>query len=362
MSPKFITTLLLMGVTAILAINWYDSDDANPTHSANTLQNPVSNQVAPEQQLSLAPNNAVVAQPNLIAPSVHFDNYHSKHGPLAHSLRGTSIPAAFTLGPNGHLVVTPSIKSVIEYFLSATGEEPLETIVARIEEFFSQHLKEPALGESLDILAQYIGYKESLLELEKDLAENIELSGKTSDYQTMFQYRREARMNSLSPEIYDAFFAKEDMADSYTAGLLEINRDKSLTPEQKTEQSIGLEGLLPPEERAHKEAERTRETLNSQINEARKEGATDEEVFQMRSEIYGFDAAERFAAADQKKAKWNKRFSEYRAQRQNILSNSGLSDADKANEIYTIQTELFNERERRRITTLDKIADQQAKP
>jgi len=300
-------------------------------------------------------------KPTLLVSQVTFDNYESALGPLPKSLRGTRIPASFQLGPEGHLIVTPSIKSVIEYFLSANGEESIETIVARIEEFFTQQLQEPARSEALDVLAQYIGYKESLITLEENLAENTKLSGKSSDYLTMFQYRREARMNSLSPEIYDAFFADEDKADSYTAGLLEIRKNTDLSDEEKASQMLAIEQYLPPQEQKIKQAEHTREKLKQNIEIARSSGASNEDIFQMRSEVYDYETAERFAAADKKKFEWDARFEVYRQERQSILINDGLSTSDKANEIANLQSKHFNPKEKLRLATLDQLADKKAK-
>jgi len=309
---------------------------------------------------AIEPEDSTLKTPRLLVIEVAYDDYRSSLGPLPRSLRGTRIPAAFTLDAEGHLVITPSIKSVIEYFLSANGEESLETIIARIEEFITSQLEEPARSEALDVVAQYIGYKEALIDLESDFADNTNLSGQSSDYLTMFQYRREARMNNLSPEIYDAFFSDEDKADSYTASLLEIGKNSDLTVEEKEAHYLAAEQLLPRQEQAIKQAERTRETLQEAIQAARNQGANNEEIFQMRADIYGHEAAERFAAADDKKTEWNIRFGQYRQQRQQILGNDGLSGTDKENEINTLQTTLFSQNEQRRLATLDQLADKKA--
>jgi len=355
-------TLSLLGIACILtAISWHfisPQEDIELNKNSN-ISATTPKEIAPPKtdDKSTGSQIALVPKSNLIAPIVTYDTYTSIHGPLPKSLRGTTIPASFSLDSNGHLIITKSIKSIIEYFLSVNGEEPLETIISRIEEFLTQQLEEPAITEALSVLTEYIDYKKSLVDMEKMLAENTEASGQASDYQTMFQYRREARMNALSPEIYDAFFANEDKADSYTAGILDTQRDASLTDQEKADQIIALEQLLPPEEQAIKQAERTRETLQQDIIIARTSGATDEQVFQMRAEAYDYETAERFAAADKKKFEWNTRFQQYREDRAKILLNDGLSEADKLNEIYTVQTDLFSKNEQRRLPTLDRIAD-----
>ena len=359
LSKKTLNIFALVSLCILATAFFFRVDNSNISPVNNSETNQIlsaqtsSNDIPPP----LSTDEPTPQKPRLLVTEVTYDDYKSSLGPLAKSLRGTRIPAAFTLDAEGHLIITPSIKSVIEYFLSATGEESLETIIARIEEFITNQLEEPARSEALDVVAQYIGYKEALIDLESDFADNTNLSGQSSDYLTMFQYRREARMNSLSPEIYDAFFADEDKADSYTASLLEIGKNSDLTNEEKEAQYLAAEQLLPKQAQAIKQAERTRETLQENIQTARNEGANDEEIFQMRADIYGHEAAERFAAADSKKAEWDSRFEQYRQQRQQILGNDGLSDTDKANEINTLQNSLFSQTEQRRLATLDQLAD-----
>ncbi len=349
-------------ILLVVAVSYLTSIESEiPTYSESSNDDITQLGAELDEELTLNGNHSNLDKPSFITPNITFDSYQSSFGPLPSSLRGTRIPAAFELDPDGHLIVTSSIKSVIEYFLSATGEEPIGTIIERIKEFFTQQLEDPARSEALEVLTQYIAYKESLSVLETNLAENVKLAGKSSDYLTMFQYRRDARKNNLSPEVYEAFFADEDKEDSYTASVLEIQNNQALTAEEKRAQSIAMEALLPPQEQAVKQAERTRENLKQNIQTARATGASEEEIFQMRSEVYGYEAAERFAAADAKKAQWEARYQSYRSKKQSILNNEGLSNTDKANEIQTMQNELFNSREQRRLSTLDRLSDKQTK-
>jgi len=361
-TKKTISTLSFISLCLLATLFFYGPQNTNTLPENNDEDDqPSFIQTTPSEiYTTFTAERSAQQKLKLLVSEVAYDDYKSSLGPLPKSLRGTRIPAAFTLDAEGHLTITPSIKSVIEYFLSATGEESLETIIARIEEFISSQLEEPARSEALDVVAQYIGYKEALITLESDLAENTKLSGQNSDYLTMFQYRREARMNNLSPEIYDAFFADEDKADSYTSSLLEIGKNKDLTDEERNAQYLAAEQLLPKQEQAIKQAERTRETLKVNIQTARDEGANDENIFQMRADVYGYDAAERFATADKKKEEWNSRFEQYRQKRQQILNNEGLSDTDKTNEIDTLQGKVFSQTEQRRLTTLDQLADKKA--
>jgi len=363
MNSKKTLGLLSIASISLLLIAYLNSSPKTiqeTTEQANSeYQNHKQNEYVSGEEPNYS-DKVQIKSPKLITSNMRFENYSSILGPLPKSLRGTRIPVAFELDPNGHLIITSSIKSVIEYFLSATGEEPIETIIGRIEELLTTKLEEPARSEALEVLAEYINYKTALLDLENNLADNTQLSGEGNNYLTMFQYRREARMNNLSPEVYDAFFADEDKADRYTADLLEIRKNSDLSDEEKSALYLAAEQQLPAKEQAIRQAERTRESLKTEIQTAREAGASDEQVFQMRTEVYDYETATRFAEADKKKAEWDARFQTYRQERASILNNEGLSDADKTNEIYTIQTDLFTQDEQRRLATLNKIHDDKA--
>ncbi len=292
-----------------------------------------------------------------VIANIPFADYHSRFGPLPDSLRGTLIPINFTLDETGHLQVTRSIKNTIDYFLAANAQESIDKITTRIEELFNNHLSEPALNEALQVLAQYIEYKNELQNIEVLLAQDNELSGSVNSYQQMFQYRREARMKYLSQTVYDAFYADSDKQDSYTASLLAINKNASISNEEKAWQARALESMLPPSQRQAKRIEHQREELQQDIKQAKNRGASQEEIFQLRSSVYDYATAERMAKADEKKSLWQDRFSEYRQYRAMILVVPGMADEDKEYSIQTFQRDNFTGLEIKRLNTLNRMAD-----
>lgn len=313
--------------------------------------------------VSTVKNKVLQEQPDLfsiqrqLSPSISYDSYQSKYGELPKSLKGTIVPVYFLIDDAGHLIVTLSIKTLIEYFLSTIGEESYDVVIERMYELISGQLQEPARSEAIAVIDQYIAYKQSLVELERHLAADVKLSGKASDYQLMFNVRRDARIKYLSQEVYDAFFSDEDKEDQYTAQMLELRANKSLSVEEQAIRQKELEALLPEKEQKQKQKERDRLLLKTRISEARNAGASEEYVFQLRSEVYGYEAAERFAAADKAAAVWDQRFQEYRQQRQAILDSRGLSNDDIKQQMEVLKSRLFNKQEKIRISTLDRMAD-----
>ena len=291
-----------------------------------------------------------------VISNIRYDDYSSKHGQLPNSLKGTIIPVNFQLDEQGHLVITKSIKNLIEYFLSANSEESITIIINRIDEVIHKQLKEPALSEALDVVAQYLNYKEVLTTSETNLSDDQLIKGSQTNYQVMFEYRREIRQNNLSPEIYDAFYSIEDKSDNYTATILKINRDASLSDGDKRNKILEAETLLSEQQQSHKQAQRLQQQVHDEVQTARINGASPEEIFEIRSKAYDAATNERFAIADQNKAEWEDRYQKYVSDRDQISDTDGLSDADKTQEILMLKQAQFNEREQMRVSTLDRIS------
>jgi len=321
-----------------------------------------NNQASENRQPLTSDNKQTISQPatNLVIENIEYANYQSSFGPLPKSLKNTYIPLHFEITEDGQLVVTRSIRSLIEYFLSANSQESIATITGRIRELMDSALQEPARSQAKQVLKQYIEYKQALIQIEQHLADEQSQSGKQGDYQQALQYRTQAREKYLSRAVYDAFFAKDDSRDNYTAGLLALKKDPLLTDEERFQQTLLLEQSLPLEEQAIKKAQHQRESLQVDVMKARESGAGDADIFQMRAQVYDQETAERFAKSDQKQAKWNERFAHYRQQRQQIMAGVGMTDEDKESQIRTLKTELFNANEQRRLSTLDRLADNQA--
>jgi hypothetical protein len=81
---------------------------------------------------------------------------------LPNSLQGTEVDGELEVDANGHLKITNGVRHVFDYFLSAIGEEPLETILARIRAYIRHKLPNMAAGEAEQLLDNYIAYKRGL--------------------------------------------------------------------------------------------------------------------------------------------------------------------------------------------------------
>ncbi|PBD22627.1 lipase chaperone, partial [Pseudomonas aeruginosa] len=93
----------------------------------------------------------------------------AKVAPLPTSFRGTSVDGSFSVDASGNLLITRDIRNLFDYFLSAVGEEPLQQSLDRLRAYIAAELQEPARGQALALMQQYIDYKKELVLLERDL-------------------------------------------------------------------------------------------------------------------------------------------------------------------------------------------------
>lgn len=352
-----LAVIFVVAVYSLLSLYFINMNRDELNNQVSELEPIVSDNVDDLNTNSLSASSLNARSNRVISQIIPYAEYQSSFGPLTKSLIDTYIPIHLVVNPDGQLVITTSIKTLIEYFLSANTEESIEVIKGRIEEVFDRHLIEPANSQAKAVLAQYFDYKQVLIDIESELALNQTQANQGIDYQTVLAERREARISHLDQAVYDAFYLKEDSQDNYTAAMLELNRNKELSAEEKQQQGIELISLLPREEQVHKMNENQRNTLQQEVSAARNIGASDEDIYQMRTQVYDENTAERLAIRDEEIQEWYRRFSQYRQQRQKIMDSEGLTQSDKQQEIMILQKDLFTSNEQRRLPTLDRMED-----
>ncbi|MCG8673010.1 MAG: hypothetical protein MI867_26685 [Pseudomonadales bacterium] len=313
--------------------------------------------VAETPNVEVKGGNTQESESDWIAPIISFDSYESEYGPLPASLEGTQIPFDLMVDENGNLIVNQSLRRFFDYFFTLDGEEPLERILARIKELITKHLPASAQQRALEILDQYVSLKKQELELAKQIDADFKASGERPGFADLKQEIRSLRASNLDAEVYDAFFGEEDGRDDYTMARLEIQRDTSLSDEERKEALKAIEQYLPENDRKYLEEEREIQNVYESVDFAKQQGASEAEIFHIRSQAFGAEAAERYAEADKELASWDARVATYREQRQQILDSEGLSESDKEAEIQALREQHFEGTELKRIPVIDSMKD-----
>jgi lipase chaperone LimK len=292
----------------------------------------------------------------------HMLGYESQYGMLPNSLRGTTLDNALQIDEAGHLIISTNIKDLFDYFLSTISEEDLATILLRIDEYLSHYLQEPALSESKAILAQYVEFKYSLLALEQEMSKDLtQMSqqdkvdgGYLSFLRKQMDERNALREQHLDLAVYEAFYEEEQRYDEYTYSKLLVNSDKSLSASERLDKVIEFQNMLPEDVRQSMRETQITDELKIRTEELLAEGGDQQQVRELRREMFGDDAVQRFDELDQERAQWTARTNEYLAQRANILNNQGLAIDELNLQVDALRASLFDEFEQIRVRSLER--------
>ncbi|HEX4869715.1 MAG TPA: lipase secretion chaperone [Moraxellaceae bacterium] len=274
---------------------------------------------------------------------------------LPGSLQGTEVDGELEVDAAGHLRITGGIRRLFDYFLSAVGEEPVETIIKRIRAYIRHKLPAGAAAEAERLLDSYIGYKRGL-----DAIPQAQSGTGQVDIEALrrqLQQVQALRSQFFSPEVIAAFFGDEDTYDRYTLERLAVLQDKSLTPAQRAARLAALEQQLPEQMRESIKVINQVQNLEALTQDWKKRGGTPAELRQIRESIVGAEAADRLESLDRENAQWDQRMNSWYAERAAVLANKSLSEQDRQAQLEALRNSRFSEAERARVQSLELMRD-----
>lgn len=274
---------------------------------------------------------------------------------LPPSLQGTEVDGELEVDASGHLKITGGIRRVFDYFLSAVGEEPLDSIIKRIRAYIRHKLPTVAADEAERLLDNYLNYKRGLEAIPQapSGAGQIDLDA----LRRQMQQVQALRTQFFSPEVIAAFFGDEDAYDRYTLSRLDLLQNKSLSPSQRAEQLAALEQQLPESMRESIKVINQVQNLESLTQDWKKRGGSPAELRQIRESLVGPEATDRLENLDRENAQWDQRMNGWFAERAAIMGNKALSEQDRLSQIEEARKTRFNDTERVRVESLERIRD-----
>jgi lipase chaperone LimK len=263
------------------------------------------------------------------------------------SLRGSAVDGGLVVDADGRFVPTPDALRLFDYFLSASGEEPLGVLVARIRVEIDRRLPPDAAPDAHRLLDRYLEYRERV----RALAE----AGPAGDLDDRIAELHEIRVEIFGEETASALFAREESVDAVAVDRLELSSREDLSPAEREQRLADLEADLPPAERARRREARVALDLRRVETEALANGASSADLQALRESAVGADAAERLAALDRSRAEWRGRLDSFREARAAIEADASLDEAARARAIASLRAESFTEPELLRVDALDQI-------
>ena len=337
-----------MNKTLILAVPLLIGAGVAVTLYLNPVEPQVVPATAPQATAQSGPPPAK-PQPARIEPGPPAPG--SNTSALPRSFAGTDVDGQFSLDEAGNLIVSMDIRRVFDYFLSAYGEESIRTSIERLQAYIRSQLDEPAEGQALALLEQYLDYKRQLIELERNLPQMADL-GAMRQRELAVQ---ELRARIFSAEAHQAFFAQEEAYNLFTLQRLAIRHDPALSDRQKAEAVDQLRAGLP-EELQEMVAPQLQAELRQQTAALQAQGASPAQIQQLRLQLVGAEATARLEALDQRRQQWQARLDDYRREKARITANRGLSEEDRQAAIAGLAAQRFDERERLRLDAAEQLA------
>lgn len=275
---------------------------------------------------------------------------------LPASLRDTTVDGELTMDAQGNLVLSAGVRSVFDYFLSAVGEEPLATIIARIRGYLALKLSGRAVEQANRLLDSYLAYRESLDQVLPPAVDLARLDQQRNAINTLKQLRRQ----HLSAEVVTAFFGDEEAYDEYTWQRLKLAEDKSLSPAQRRGQEAVLLAQLSPTVQQNMLVLTRYQRLSELTAEWKQRGGNAQELRALREQEVGTAAADRLETLDRQRAQWDQRMGVYFAERERLLRQPGLSEPDRQSALEQLRGRHFQSAELLRVQNLETLHDQGA--
>ncbi len=287
---------------------------------------------------------------------------------LPRSLQGTEVDGEIIINDKAQLVATRGLRRLYDYFLSALGEEDSETIDARVEAYILHTTPQPAANEAINLYYQYQSYLKQVNAIQSQFdeptnfnealqkVEQGELNIEAIDRQQ--QQLKTVRSQLFNSKVEAAFFGTEDQLQAYNKQMLKIAQDKSLSNAEKQQaKQRYLQNL--PDSLTKKQAEQQAnlQQLMTRTEQMKKRGADEQQLFEMRTELVGIEAAHRLAELDKQTQDFDRRFESYQQQKQQITA-SNASPSEKQQQIAALEQKLFSDNEQKRLVGYGKFKNQ----
>lgn len=340
------SSLAAVFVITLLVLALFSTDEELPVAGDNTATGSV---VAP---LTVSPGHDSSDEE---APTVFVTGLEQ----LPASLEGTSVPPGLLEDGNGNLIPTPGLRDIFDYFLSVLGEEPLDVIVARINAYLASNLSASAAAQARTVLGNYLDYRESLADVEQVGGINANQLDLLA-MQTQQDQVRALRQRYFDAGVNEAFFARDDALDRFAVARMKVLQDESLSAEEQAIQLESLRHQLPVDMQQELDDVSRYQDLRTLTQSWQEQGGNEADLRTIREQTVGAAAADRLEALEQERAAFDQRMQNWLGERQAILSNSALSEADRERQIDTLRAGRFNDSELVRVRTLERIHDNSA--
>lgn len=254
-------------------------------------------------------------------------------------------------GHTGGPLAYAELRRLFDYYLSAVGEQSIESITQEIHRAIEQNVAAPQVPGAKRLLGRYLEFKRALVDLEK--IPTLEGPGVQAIRQR-FAAMQDLRARIFSAEEEQGLFGFEDANDMDALARLEIHQNTALSASQKRDQLAVLDAALPAALRADREAPRVVIQVEQTAQTMRANGASDDDIYRMRAKALDPQAAVRLAEVDREEKAWQDRIAVYLSERSKVLkTQADAPESERQTALNLLQQSQFTEEERRRLAAYE---------
>ena len=273
--------------------------------------------------------------------------------PFVRSMEGTVPDGSFQAWRSGQsgeasgTLALGELRRMFDYYLSAVGEKSIVAITQQINSELERTLPAQQVPNAKRILGLYLEFKRELMDVERKPG----AAGQgVQAIRNRLLAMQDLRARYFTAEETQAMFGFEDEYDMDAVARLEVSQNPALSEQQKKDKLAALDAAMPADLRAERDAPQVVLRMEEKVAAMRAKGASDDEVYRMRSKAFSPEAAARLADLDRDEAAWKNRIATYLAERSQLLSTkANAPEADRLAALQQLQQSQFSEDERRRL-------------
>lgn len=276
-------------------------------------------------------------------------------------LQGTEVDGELRTDSAGNLQLSLGLRDYFDYFLSAADQSGLDAAVEAMLSDARSRLQEPALGQFIGVLGDYLDYKRAslaLLEQPLNAQQQAQPQAQLVALQQAFEQLAALRRGHFSSAAVEALFGAEEAYAHYTLDNLALLARTDLSEQDKALAQQRLREQLPAAMRASEERQSQAQAQQVQSDKLWQEGASEEQVRQFLALTYDPATVERLLAEQRNERAWQQRYAQYQHELASLQGN-GLSAADRQQEQQRLRQRLFSAADQHRVETYDAIVAKQ---
>lgn len=276
-------------------------------------------------------------------------------------LQGTEVDGELSADSAGNLQLNLALRDYLDYFFSAADQAGLDPVVEAMLADAQGRLTEPALGQFIGLLGDYMDYKRAsmaLLQQPLGAAQQSTPHNQLIALQQAFERLEQLRREHFSSAAAQALFGAEETYGRYTLDNLALMARTDLSEQGKAQAQANLRSQLPDAMRASEERQAQAQALQIQSETLWQQGASEEQVRQFLGLSYDPPTVERLLAEQRSERAWQQRYGAYQQDLLNLQA-TGLSAVDQQREQQRLRQRLFTAEDQHRVETYDAIAAKQ---